>query len=69
MKIRRATAKDIPQLTYLKKPQKENHVKIFHDNQIKRLDKIEKGEVIYLVVEDDNQIIAHLLLKLHGIPT
>lgn len=69
MKIRTATPDDIPQLTHLKKPQKERHVKMFHDNQIKRLDGMVKEEEIYLVVEDNGQIIAHLLLKLHGIPT
>jgi len=69
MNIRVATQNDISQLTYLKKPQKEHHVKMFHDNQIKRLDEMEKGESIYLVIEDDNLIVAHLLLKLQGIPT
>lgn len=69
MNIRVATQDDISQLTHLKKPQKEHHVKMFHDNQIKRLDEMEKRESIYLVVEDDNLIVAHLLLKLQGIPT
>ena len=69
MNIRVATQNDISQLTHLKKPQKEHHVKMFHDNQIKRLDEMEKGESIYLVIEDDNLIVAHLLLKLQGIPT
>jgi phosphinothricin acetyltransferase len=66
MNIRRATSQDIEQLTRLKKPQKVHHVKKFHDNQIKRLDDMEKGEAIYLVAEEDGQIIAQLLLKMNG---
>lgn len=66
MKIRIATSEDISHLTHLKKPQKEYHVKIFHDNQIKRLKDMENEEAIYLVAEEDNKIIAHLLLKMNG---
>lgn len=69
MHIRRATENDISQLTHLKKPQKEHHVQMFHDNQIKRLKDMEEGTVVYLVLEHDDNIIAHILLKLHGIPT
>lgn len=69
MQIRTATSNDISQLTYLKKPQKEHHVKMFHNNQLNRLDEMEKGKALYLVAEEDNKIIAHLLLKLNGIPT
>lgn len=66
MEIRLAKIEDIAQLTHLKKPQKEQHVKMFHDNQIDRLKDMEKGEAIYLVAEEENQIIAHLLLRLNG---
>lgn len=69
MNIRLATTADIAQLTELKKPQKEEHRKKFFQNQIKRLQEMEEGKVIYLVGEEDGKIIAHLLLQLQGIPT
>jgi GNAT superfamily N-acetyltransferase len=67
MNIRRATENDIVQLTELKNPQKEKHREMFHANQLKRLAEMSKDEVIYLVAEEDGQIIAHVLLKMYGI--
>ncbi len=69
MKIRTATLGDISQLTHLKRPQKEHHVKMFHDNQLKRLKEVENGEALYLIAEEERKIVAHLLLKLKGITT
>ncbi len=60
---------DIPELTELKKPQKEEYRKKFYENQINRLKEMENDESIYLVGEMNNKIIAHLLLKLKGIPS
>ena len=66
MKLRPATSEDIVQLTQLKKPQKEHHRKIFHENQIKRLKEMGDGEAMYLVVEENNTVTAHIFLKMYG---
>lgn len=69
MNIRQATKQDIEQLTELKKPQQEHHRRLFHDNQIRRLQEMKEGKVVYLVGEEAGNIIAHVLIKLQGIPT
>lgn len=69
MIIRNATPNDIEPLALLKKPKIERHLNMFRENQINRLDQMAKGEVIYLLAEDNDQIIGHVLLKLSGTET
>ncbi len=69
MKIRPATPADIEELTHLKKPKFERHRHVFHQNQLERLKEMEEGKVVYLVAEESGVLVAHVLLKLNGIPT
>lgn len=69
MIIREATAEDIAQLTTFKKPQSEQAVKHSRETQLTRLEDIKKGNALYLVAEDENQIIAHVFINLQGSAT
>ncbi len=69
MKIRIAVHTDILQLTELKKPKTEGYRKKFAENQTKRLQEMDSGRAIYLIAEEDNQIIGHVFVKFYGSQT
>ncbi len=69
MKIRTATTNDLSQLTHLKNPETERDVKLIQELHLRRLDELKNEEILYLVAEEGNQIIAHVLFKINGIPT
>lgn len=69
MLIRTVTPQDIEELALLKKPKLERHHEIFRQNQLERLQQMEEGSVVYLVVEDAGKLVAHVLLRLEGMET
>lgn len=66
MNIRKAEEEDISQLTLLKEPKTPEYREKFHQNQLDRLQMAEEGKAVYLVVEENREIVGQVLLKLEG---
>lgn len=60
--IRQATKEDFSALEAVKPQLKQEQF-------LERLDRQEKGEAEYLVVEENGEVVAQILLKWHGKPT
>lgn len=59
MEIRTASEKDLPQITELKDIKDQSLI-------LGRMEKAQEGQVVYLVAEEGEKIIGHILLKFYG---